>query len=236
MIMKTITYKNFLDQEETGDFYFNMSKGELVKQQMAAINQHTESFQDKLEKIGKNLQGEALVAVLDEIILDSYGELSTDKKNFVKVRSGQKVVENFMSSGAYSELVVELCTTTDAMAEFINGIMPADLRDAVNKEVATTRASQNSHAEEQARIRAEIERTGRGFAPPAGARVPLDFQRKQEAPKPTLTTVAEVPTVIEGTADPVLEAQPAMAPFNQHVSTDLSTAELEAMLEARRSV
>lgn len=190
MIKKTITYKNFLDQEETGDFYFNMSKGELVKQQMAAINQRVESFQDKLEKIGKNLQGEELVAVLDEIILDGYGELSTDKKHFVKVRNGQKLVENFMSSGAYSELVVELCTKEDAMAEFINGLMPADLRDSVNKEVNATQQAQ------AARERSEAALSG--------------FNKKSEKPKPTQTTVAEIPT-IEETADPVLEDPDAVA-------------------------
>ncbi len=183
MIKKTITYKNFLEQEETGDFYFNMSKGELVKQQMSAINQRVESFQDKLEKIGKNLQGEELVAVLDEIILDGYGELSTDKKHFVKVRNGQKLVENFMSSGAYSELVVELCTKEDSMAEFINGLMPADLRDSVNKEVNATQAAKE-------RSQASLQ----------------GFNKKTEAPKPTQTTVAEVPTIIEGTADPVFTA------------------------------
>jgi hypothetical protein len=203
MIMKTITYKNFLEQEETGDFYFNMSKGELVKQQMSAINQHTESFQDKLEKIGKNLQGEELVAVLDEIILDGYGELSTDKKNFVKVRNGQKLVENFMSSGAYSELVVELCTKEDAMTEFINGLMPSDLRDAVNKEVASTQAAQTARERSQASLQG--------------------FQKKQEAPKPTVQTVAEVPTIDE-TAEPVFT----------DVIIDPSIAEFEAWKAAQK--
>lgn len=185
MIKKTITYKNFLDQEETGDFYFNMSKGELVKQQMAAVNQRVESFQDKLEKIGKNLQGEELVAVLDEIILDGYGELSTDKKHFVKVRNGQKLVENFMSSGAYSELVVELCTQEDAMAAFINGLMPADLRDSVNKEVNATKSAQTARERSEAAMQGNLQ--------------------KAPAAQSGYTKVAEVPTVIEGTADPVLE-------------------------------
>lgn len=202
MIKKTITYKNFLDQEETGDFYFNMSKGELVKQQMSAVNQQVESFQDKLEKIAKNLQGEALVEVLDEIIMEGYGEKSTDGKHFVKVRNGVKLVENFMSSGAYSELVVELCTKEGAMADFINGLVPADLRDSVNKEVATQQAAQRT------------------------PRVPQDYQKKTEAPKPVVTQVPEIPT-IEETADPVFES-PA-------VSNEPTTEELEAMLAARRA-
>lgn len=193
MIAKTITYKNFLDQEETDTFYFNMSKGELVKQQMSAINQQVESFQDKLEKIGKNLQGEALIAVVDEIILEGYGEKSTDGKHFVKIRNGVKLAENFMSSGAYSELVVELCTKENAMADFINGLVPADLRDAVNKEVVSTQASQNAQSAREA-SQASLQ----------------GHQKKQEAPKPTVTKVAEIPT-IEETADPVLEDPDAQA-------------------------
>ena len=179
MIKKDITFKNFMGEEVTESFYFNMSKGELVKQQMAAIDQHTESFQDKLEKIGKNLQGKELVEVLDEIILDGYGERTTDGKNFVKVRDGKRVVERFMSSNAYSELVVELCTKEEAMSEFVNGLMPADLRDSVNKEVAST---QTAREKSQASLKG--------------------FQKKDEKTKPTLTVVPEIPT-IEGTADPI---------------------------------
>lgn len=189
MIKKDITFKNFMGEEVTESFYFNMSKGELVKQQMAAIDQHTESFQDKLEKIGKNLQGAELVAVLDEIILNGYGERTTDGKNFVKVRDGKRIVENFMSSNAYSELVVELCTKEEAMSDFVNGLMPADLRDSVNKEVT---ASQTAREKSQANL------TG--------------YQKKEEKVKPTLTVVPELPVVIEGTAEPVLEDAPAVAP------------------------
>lgn len=190
MIKKTITYKNFLDQEEVSDFYFNLSKGELVKQQMSAIDQHTESFQDKLEKIGRNLQGAELIEVLDEIILSGYGEKTTDGKQFVKVRNGVKLAENFMSTGAYSELVVELCTKEDAMAEFINGLMPADLLKEVNKEVQKeTAGSQAARERSQANLQG--------------------FQKKQETQKATVTTVPEIPT-IEETAEPVLAPAPAV--------------------------
>lgn len=178
MIKKTIKFTNFLDQEEQDDFYFNFSKGELVKMQMAAIDQHTESFTDKLEKIGKNLQGAELVAVLDDIILNGYGEKTTDGKGFVKVRNGVRLSESFQSSGAYSELVTELCTNATAMAEFVNGLMPANLREQVRQEAAT---SQSARERSQATLQ--------GHMP------------KQEAPKSTVEVVPELPA-----AEPVLEA------------------------------
>ena len=208
MISKTIKFRNFNDEEEVGTFYFNMSKGELVKQQMGAINQHVESFQDKLEKIGKNLQGAELIEVLDDIILDGYGEKTTDGKNFTKVRNGVRLVENFMSSGAYSELVVELCTVDGAMAEFINGLMPADLKEAVRQEVQKTEAAQT------ARERSEAQFQG--------------FQKKAEPAKATVQTVPELTTVIENTADPVLgeviEQKPAVD------LNSLSADQMRAML------
>lgn len=205
MISKTIKFRNFNDEEEVGTFYFNMSKGELVKQQMGAINQHVESFQDKLEKIGKNLQGAELIEVLDEIILDGYGEKTTDGKNFTKVRNGVRLVENFMSSGAYSELVVELCTVEGAMADFINGLMPADLKESVRQEVEKTAAAQT------ARERSEASLSG--------------FQKKAEPAKATVKTVPELTTVIEETEAPVLSGEVEQVDINS-----LSADQMRAML------
>lgn len=183
MIKKTIKFENYNGEEETEDFYFNLSKGELVKMQMAAIDQHTESFQDKLEKIGKHLNGKALIEVVDEIIDSSYGVRSTDGKNFDKVQNGVKLVENFKSTGAYSELIVELCTDAKATADFMNGLVPASLRNEVNKEVATAQT---------ARERSEAQMQG---------------YKKKEAP--SVQKVDEVPTVITGeTVELVSEPTP----------------------------
>jgi len=177
LILKTITFPNFNDETETEDFRFNLSKGELVKMQMSAIDERTESFQDKLEKIGKSLNGKALIEVIDEIIDVSYGVKTVDGKRFIK---NPKDLEIFKSSGAYSELVVELCTDAEACAKFVNGLVPENLREEVKKEVAQT-----------ARERSQANLQG--------------FQKKAEATKETVRQEAELPTVIEATAEPVLE-------------------------------
>jgi len=207
MIRKEIQFTNFNDEKETGVFYFNMSKGELVMQQMSAIDQHTESFQDKLEKIAKNLQGKALVETLKEIIEDAYGEKTTDGKNFVKVRNGVKLVENFLSSGAYSELVVELLSSAQGMADFVNGLMPADLRDQVNQEV---------NRQQAAREKSQASLQG--------------YQKKQEAaPKPMpVVSEPELPTVIEGTADPVFIDENPTPEVKVDPIASMSREELEA--------
>lgn len=181
MIKKTIKYTNYNGEAEVDDFYFNLSKGELVKMQMAAIDQRTESFQDKLEKIGKHLNGKALIDVVDEIIDVSFGVKTVDGKRFIK---NAVDLENFKSTGAYSELVVELCTDAEACSAFINGLVPASLRDEVRNEVKNDAQSVRERSASQMQ----------------------GFQKKTEAPKPSVEKVPELPTVIEATAEPVFEA------------------------------
>lgn len=179
MIKKTITFENYNGEKETEDFYFNMSKGELVKMQMSAIDQKTESFQDKIEKIGKNLNGKALIEVFDEIILGSIGQRTTDGKKFMKSAA---IADEFKSSEAYSELIVELCTDDKAAVTFINGLIPKNLREEVNRDVNTMTARERSEQQMQ------------GF-------------RKAEAP--TVQKVAELPTIIETPSGSAGEDLPA---------------------------
>ena len=65
------------------------------------------------------------------LILDSYGEKSADGIQFEKSDSIRK---RFEQSEAYSELFMELATNSESAANFINGIIPKDLRDQVAKE------------------------------------------------------------------------------------------------------
>jgi ribosomal protein L29 len=62
----------------------------------------------------------------------------------------------------------------------VNGLVPKNLREEVNKEVA-----------QSARERSQASMQG--------------FQKKHEAPKATVRQEPELPTVIEATAEPVLE-------------------------------
>jgi hypothetical protein len=124
MIIKTLTFKNFLGEQETSDFYFNMSEGELTLMQVRAIDQKHESFTDKLDKIAKGLQGAALADVIEELVLKSYGVKSTDGKLFVK---NPQILESFTASGAYSVLITELFSIEGSLTEFVNGVVPDDL-------------------------------------------------------------------------------------------------------------
>ena len=62
-----------------------------------------------------------------KIILDAYGKKSDDGKHF---RKSQEMRDEFEQSEAYATIYYELLSDTDKMAKFIQGVLPADLREA----------------------------------------------------------------------------------------------------------
>lgn len=209
MIKKTLEFKNFRGEKETGEFYFNMSEGELIKLQLSAIDQKTESFQDKLNKIASGLQGRELVNVIDDLVLGSYGVKSTDGKRFVK---NSAILEDFTSSNAYSALIKELFTDADTLAEFVNGVVPSDLVESTKAE-----AEQLS-----AREKAEQALAAKG-----------GFNKKQEEHKSTVTVEPTLPTELPAST-PILETTPEATPAQLDLNS-LSKEELLAMAQRQQT-
>ena len=119
MLKKTIAYTDYEGNERKEDFYFNLTKAEILEMELS-----TTGGLDKLvDKIVKERDGKKIVEIFKEIILKSYGEKSLDGKRFIK---NQELTEAFMQTEAYSELFVELATNAEVAAEFINGIVPGD--------------------------------------------------------------------------------------------------------------
>ena len=117
MLKKTITYVDYNGKTRTDDFYFNLSKAELVDMEMSEQG----SLSAKLEKIVREEDKSKIVAMFKDIVLKAYGEKSDDGKRFVK---SQEIRDGFMQTEAYSDLFMELASNAEAAAEFINGIIP----------------------------------------------------------------------------------------------------------------
>jgi hypothetical protein len=126
VLKKTITYKNFNDEEVTEDHFFHLSKAELVELEMS----HQGGLSEALQNIIAAEDGKAIIAEFKKIILGAYGKKSGDGKRFVKT---QELRDEFESSEAYSTLFMELVTDTDAAIEFINGIVPQGLAEDAAK-------------------------------------------------------------------------------------------------------
>jgi hypothetical protein len=120
MLKRPITYEDFNGDTKTEDFYFNISKSELVELKATFRGGLEESIKRMIE--AKNESG--LLAEFKRIILLSYGVKSEDGKRFVK---SDQLREEFSQTAAYDALFTELVTNENSAEAFIKGVIPRDL-------------------------------------------------------------------------------------------------------------
>lgn len=120
MLKKAITYTDFNGEEHTEDFYFNLTKAELIELEMGFEG----GLSEGLKKIVASQDGNAIMQEFKKIILGSYGQRTSDGRRFIK---NQQLRDEFESTEAYSVLFVSIVTDPEAAAEFVRGIMPQDL-------------------------------------------------------------------------------------------------------------
>lgn len=126
MIKKTITYNDYNDVERTEDFYFNLSKAELMEMELGIAG----GLSETIEKIIKTKDTPSLVKIFKDLLLRAYGVKSPDGKRFIK---SDELREEFSQTEAYSQLFMELATNNESASAFVNGIIPADLAKEVEK-------------------------------------------------------------------------------------------------------
>lgn len=129
MLKKTITYEDFNGEEVSEDFFFHLSKAELVELELS----HEGGLSESLQRIVAAQDGKSIIAEFKNILLTSYGQKSEDGKRFIK---NQQLREEFESTEAYSSLFIELVTNADAAVEFINGVIPSGMAEEAAKVAA----------------------------------------------------------------------------------------------------
>lgn len=120
MLKKTIEYTDFDGNKRKEDFYFNLTKAEILEMEMS-INGGLTGL---LMKIIKEQNQSEIVKFFKEIILKSYGEKSNDGRRFIK---NDEVRDSFSQTEAYSNLFMELATNADAAVAFVDAIIPVDV-------------------------------------------------------------------------------------------------------------
>ena len=120
MLKKTMTYTDYNGVERTEDFYFNLSKAEVMEMQMST----TGGLAEMIQRIVAAQDAPAIIKVFKDLVLKAYGQKSADGKRFIK---SDALAEEFAQTEAYSQLFMELATDADAAAAFVNGIVPADV-------------------------------------------------------------------------------------------------------------
>ena len=124
MLRKKIKYVDFNDVEREEEFYFNISKAELMEMEFGTIG----GFSEMVKRIVEAQDQPTLMKIFKDFILKAYGEKSADGKRFMKKDEfGRPLSANFEQSEAYSVLYMELITDAKAASDFINGVVPADI-------------------------------------------------------------------------------------------------------------
>jgi hypothetical protein len=118
MLKKTITYEDFDGEQVTGDFYFNLTKAEIIEVEASYSN----GLMAKLEELTETEDGAGMLQLLKDLISRSYGEKRDGR--FVK---NPEITSSFMSSEAYSELLLSMASDVHIATAFFNGIMPRSL-------------------------------------------------------------------------------------------------------------
>lgn len=126
MLKKTITYTDYNGIEKTEDFYFNLSKAEIMEMELSTYG----GLAEMIKRIIDAQDGPAIIKVFKELILKAYGVKSPDGKRFIK---SEELFTEFSQTEAYSNLFMELSTDADAASEFIKGIMPVEIPENATK-------------------------------------------------------------------------------------------------------
>ena len=127
MLKKTITYTDYNGSERTEDFYFNLSKAEVMEMELSTAG----GLAETIKRVVAAQDQPAIIKIFKDLILKAYGEKSLDGKRF---RKTDELREEFAQTEAYSILFMELATDDKAAADFVNGIVPADIApDKVDK-------------------------------------------------------------------------------------------------------
>ncbi len=116
MHKETITYNDLNGVQRTEDFYFNLSKPEIVKMQASEKG----GYDVQLRSIAADLNGAKIMEFFENFISKSYGEKSEDGRRFMK---SEEISRSFMETPAYEVLFEKLVTNDKYAADFVNAVM-----------------------------------------------------------------------------------------------------------------
>lgn len=130
MIVKDITYTDYKGNEETKKYYFNLTSIEIAEMETSEEGGLT----GMINKIVETGDPSTIVKFFKTVILKSYGEVSEDGEQFVKVDSkGIPLSVAFSQTEAYSKLFVEMVSDPNVFIQFINNLIPTDLVENLNE-------------------------------------------------------------------------------------------------------
>jgi hypothetical protein len=132
MTHKTFKYVNFDGKEVEEEYYFHLSKAELMEMELSAYG----GLEMLIKRLIEEKNSEEIVKIFKKIILSSVGQKSYDGNRFIK---NDEIRTNFYQTEAYSQLFCELIQNPDYANEFINAVIGA--QPTVNADKANNEAN-----------------------------------------------------------------------------------------------
>lgn len=124
MLKKNIKYTDYNGVERSEEFFFNLSKAEIMEMELTTEG----GLAAMIQKIIDTQDTPQLIKIFKKLVLDAYGERSADGKQFIKINDqGVRLANRFAQTEAYSTLFMELATDANAASEFVNEIVPSEM-------------------------------------------------------------------------------------------------------------
>jgi len=124
MVKRTIKYTDFNGEQRVEDFYFNLTAAEVAKMEWSKSG----GLSTFMKRIFDAKDVTEITKVIDQVIMEAYGEKSDDGKYFVKGKDHERA-RAFMETQAYSDFYFDLISRKGAMAQFFNELVPKELAD-----------------------------------------------------------------------------------------------------------
>lgn len=134
MITKSVKYEDFSGNTITKSFDFHLNKAELAEIQ---FREDGSTFDDVIIKISQDDTNiRSVLDMIKEIVVASVGRkvIQDGTELFVKDDQARNAL---VCTDAYSELLFELISDPEKVAEFVKGLLPSNLAKEYNKALSS---------------------------------------------------------------------------------------------------
>jgi hypothetical protein len=150
MFSITKTYTDYNGIEKTETFWFNLNQRELSQLALGPSG----GLDGVISEIVSTNDMGRTMELLEEIVLSAYGKKMPDGRFAKTDDDGHRYADHFKQTAVYDESFMDLLLDVNKLIAFVNGVVPAGLKESVEKASAE---AQERIAQLEARVSAERE-------------------------------------------------------------------------------
>lgn len=124
MFKKTAIYKDLNGNDKQKDCYFHFFESEIFEMEMSEKG----GFAETIHALVAAEDTPTLTRIMKDFVLKAYGIKSPDGDHFEK---SPEISAAFSQTGAFSAIYMELVTDDEKAAEFINALIPEEMRKTI---------------------------------------------------------------------------------------------------------